>query len=217
MAVLVRLCFSDLDGRFECVWLRYWALAYKDEKERSMFKIETKRLIIRDMNPSDEDAFVAMSQDAKYQRFYDESDCDPIKYKELTNLFIAQASEEPRKSYQLAVEYKSTGQFIGTVCLRLEDNQQASMGCAFSRSHQGHKLSNEAALALADFGFSTLGVHRIYAETISKNLPAIKLCKSLGMRQEAHFREHRFFKGRWWDTVVLAVLRSEWAKALPSS
>jgi RimJ/RimL family protein N-acetyltransferase len=96
----------------------------------------------------------------------------------------------------------------------LEDNQQASMGCAFSRSSQGYKLSYEAALALADFGFSELGVHRIYAETISKNLAAIKLCKSLGMRQEAHFREHRFFKEQWWDTVVLAVLRTDWDKGI---
>lgn len=178
-----------------------------------MFEIKTKRLVLRDMTPTDESAFVAMSQDAKYQRFYDESDCDPDKYKQLTNLFIAQATEEPRKSYQLAVECRDSGKFIGTVCLRLEDNQQASMGCAFSRASQGSKFSHEAALALADFGFTQLGVHRIYAETISKNLPAIKLCKSLGMRQEAHFREHRFFKDQWWDTVVLAVLRTEWGKA----
>ncbi|MEK2098897.1 GNAT family protein [Vibrio parahaemolyticus] len=175
-----------------------------------MFKFETKRLIIRDMSQKDKSAFVAMSQDAKYQRFYDESDCDPSKYRELTDLFIVQASEKPRKSYQLAVECKVSGKFVGTVCLRLEDNQQASIGCAFSRASQGDKLSYEAALALADFGFSELGIHRIYAKTISKNLPAIKLCKSLGMRQEAHFREHRFFKGQWWDTVTWAVLRTEW-------
>ncbi|MCK6264710.1 GNAT family N-acetyltransferase [Vibrio sp. ZSDE26] len=175
-----------------------------------MFKIETKRLILRDMTPNDEPDFIAMSQDVKYQRFYDESDCDPNKYKELTYLFIAQASENPRTSYQLAVECKESSQFVGTVCLRLEDNKQASMGCAFSRASQGRKLSYEAALALADFGFSKLGVHRIYAETISKNLPAINLCKSLGMRQEAHLIEHRFFKNQWWDTVILAMLRTEW-------
>lgn len=96
-----------------------------------MFKIETKRLIIRDMTSNDEDAFITMSQDAKYQRFYDESDCDPNKYRELTRFFIAQVSEKPRKSYQLAVEYKVSGEFVGTVCLRLEDNQQASMGGVF--------------------------------------------------------------------------------------
>lgn len=79
-----------------------------------MFKIKTKRLILRDMTPADESAFVATSQDTKYQRFYDENDCDPDKYRELTNLFIAQANEEPRKSYQLAVECRDSGKFIGT-------------------------------------------------------------------------------------------------------
>jgi RimJ/RimL family protein N-acetyltransferase len=33
------------------------------------------------------------------------------------------------------------------------------------------------------------------------------------MKQEACFKDHRFFKGQWWDTVVLAVLRSDWKKA----
>ncbi|CAK1990136.1 GNAT family N-acetyltransferase [Vibrio crassostreae] len=177
-----------------------------------MFKLETDRLILRDMDLEDECAFVAMSQDAKYQRFYDESDCEPSKYRELTQLFVTQAAEVPRKSYQLAVESKHSGKFIGTVCLRLERDKQASMGCAFSRETQGKGLSIEASEALADFGFSELGIHRIYAETISKNLAAIKLCKVLEMRQEAYFKQHRFFKGKWWDTVVLAVLRSEWQK-----
>lgn len=98
-----------------------------------MFKLETSRLILRDMRPQDESAFVGMSQDVKYQRFYDESDCEPNKYRELTQLFVAQALEVPRQSYQLAVESKDSGKFIGTVCLRLEGNLQASMGCAFSR------------------------------------------------------------------------------------
>ncbi|UOE84960.1 GNAT family N-acetyltransferase [Vibrio splendidus] len=178
-----------------------------------MFKLETDRLILRDMSLEDECVFVAMSQDVKYQRFYDESDCGPNKYRELTQLFVAQALEVPRQSFQLAVESKDSGKFIGTVCLRLEGDKQASMGCALSRETQGKGLSIEASEALADFGFSELGIHRIYAETISKNLAAIKLCKSLGMKQEACFKDHRFFKGKWWDTVRLAVVRSDWKKA----
>ena len=178
-----------------------------------MFKLETDRLILRDMSIEDECAFVAISQDAKYQRFYDESDCEPDKYRELTQLFVAQALEVPRQSYQLAVESKDAGKFIGIVCLRLEGNLQASMGCAFSRETQGKGLSIEATEALANFGFSELGVQRIHAETISKNLAAIKLCQSLGMKEEARFENHRFFKGKWWDTVRLAVVRSDWKKA----
>jgi RimJ/RimL family protein N-acetyltransferase len=175
-----------------------------------MFTLETERLILRDMQFKDESAFVAISQDKKYQRFYDESDCDPDKYRQLTALFMAQSKEKPRQSYQLAIEHKQTGEFIGTVCLRLEPNQQASIGCGLSRQYQGSGLIQEAAFALADYGFKSLGIHRIYAETISENSAAIKLCESLGMKKEAHFREHRFFKNKWWDTIVLAVLHCEW-------
>lgn len=175
-----------------------------------MFKIETKHLFLRDMTPDDEMAFVAISQDEKYQRFYDESDCHPDKYRQLTKLFIEQALESPRTSFQLAIELKETGEFIGTVCLRLEPNQQASIGCGLSRKHHGRGLIQEAAYALANFGFSQLNIHRIYAETISENRAAIKLCLSLGMRKEAYFKEHRFFKGKWWDTTVLAILQREW-------
>ncbi|OIQ26458.1 GNAT family protein [uncultured Vibrio sp.] len=175
-----------------------------------MFTLETPNLIVRDMRLSDEAEFVALTQDEKYQRFYQESDCDPETYRGLTQLFVEQALETPRLAFQLAIEHKQSGQFIGIVCLRLEENQQASMGCGLSRHFQGSGLIKEAAHALMRYGFSTLNVHRIYAETISKNRPAIKLCQSLGMRKEAHLKEHRFFKNQWWDTVVLAVLQSEW-------
>lgn len=175
-----------------------------------MFRLETARLVLRDMKFEDEEAFIAISQDAKYQRFYDEEDCRPSKYRELTRLFIEQASESPRTSFQLAIEHKEDQCFIGTVCLRLENEQQASIGCGMSRTYQADGLILEAAKALVDYGFRHLSIHRIYAETISRNRPAIKLCRSLGMVQEAHFRHNRFFKNQWWDTVVLAVLEDEW-------
>tara|TARA_Y100001956_G_scaffold81710_1_gene100094 strand:- start:558 stop:1061 length:504 start_codon:yes stop_codon:yes gene_type:complete len=163
------------------------------------------------MTLADEADFVAISQDDKYQRFYNEADCHPEKYRELTKLFVEQATENPRKSYQLAIEHKTDGKFIGTVCLRLEGDQQASIGCGLSREYQGSGLIQEAAYALVNYGFTELNVHRVYAETISLNRAAIRLCCSLGMKQEAHFRENRFFKDKWWDTVVMAMLRRDWS------
>ena len=64
--------------------------------------------------------------------------------------------------------------------------------------------------ALLEYGFSKHNLHRIYAETIAANKPAIKLCKRIGMREEARFIENRYFKNKWWNTVVMAILKSEW-------
>lgn len=41
---------------------------------------ETPHLLLRDMRAADEAAFVVISQDQKYQRFYSEQDCLPEKY-----------------------------------------------------------------------------------------------------------------------------------------
>lgn len=175
-----------------------------------MFVLETPNLLLRDMRAADETAFVTISQDQKYQRFYSEQDCLPEKYQQLTRLFISQASESPRTAYQLAIEHKGSGAMIGTVCLRLEDHQQASMGGGLSRAFQCRNLMQEAATALLDFAFTQLTVHRVYAETISANLGAVRLCQQLGMRQEALLLQNRFFKGQWWDTTILAMLKTEW-------
>lgn len=98
-----------------------------------MFILETERLRLRDMRLDDEAAFVAITQDERYQRFYSEEDGRAQKYRELTRLFVEQAGERPRRAYQLAIEHKATNALIGTVCLRLESDQQASMGCGMVR------------------------------------------------------------------------------------
>jgi RimJ/RimL family protein N-acetyltransferase len=30
------------------------------------------------------------------------------------------------------------------------------------------------------------------------------------MRQEGRLRESKYYKGRWWDTLIYAILEDEW-------
>ncbi len=175
-----------------------------------MFEISTERLILRDFVLDDVSDYVCFTQDSKYQRFYDEEDCTVEKAKFLVNCFSEQAEQSPRDQYQLAIVLKDTGQMIGTCGVRLELDHQASMGCGVAREFQGAGYAQEAAEAIAEFGFEKLNIHRLYAETISDNRAATTMCRQFGMRKEAHLVEHRYFKGRWWDTVIFAMLHSEW-------
>ncbi len=61
------------------------------------------------------------------------------------------------------------------------------------------------------YAFTTLGLHRVTAELDPRNDDSVALCKRLGMREEAYFVEHMWFKGEWGDTGVYAILASEWA------
>jgi hypothetical protein len=80
-----------------------------------VFTIETKRFIICDMRRADEAELVTISQNEKYQRFYDKSDCNLDKYKELTHLFIQQPKDESRIAYQLAIEKKSVSLLVAFI------------------------------------------------------------------------------------------------------
>lgn len=175
-----------------------------------MLFIETNRLVLRDFETKDTDAYCTLTSDPKYQRFYSEADCSEEKSRRLVAMFIAQAQEYNRIKFQMAIALKETGVFIGTAGLRIEPDKQASIGCGVGREYQSYGYAKEAMVAILKFGFVSYNLHRVYAETISENIPAINLCKMLGMREEARFVENKFFKGKWWSTVVMAMLKSEW-------
>lgn len=167
--------------------------------------LETEHLLLRDFLPEDVEDYTALTQDEKYQRFYSEADCSEEKARFLVKLFIEQAQENPRSKFQFAIVEKTSAKLIGTCGVRLEEHRQASMGCGVAREFQGKGYALEASRALLQYAFEQLNVYRVYAETISENRAAIFLCRQLGMEKEAHFRQHRYFKQRWWDTVVYAL------------
>jgi RimJ/RimL family protein N-acetyltransferase len=65
-------------------------------------------------------------------------------------------------------------------------------------------------VALLDYLFTVLNKHRVFASVDPRNEASMALLRSVGMRQEAHFRQSLFWKGEWVDDVVLGLLRSEW-------
>lgn len=173
--------------------------------------IQTGRLALRDFKPEDFEAFYATTNDPQYRQFYAEGEMRQDFWEELFDRILAGAEAAERKSYQLAV-CLSEGELIGTCGVRIEDaeHQQASFGCAIGRGYWGKGYAFEAAYGLFDFAFASLPVHRIYAETISENSRARALAERLGMRPEGQLQDHKFFKGRWWDSVIYAILKHEW-------
>ena len=117
----------------------------------------------------------------------------------------------------IAVELPATAdapaRVIGDVDLQLKSaaNAQATIGWAFHPDFQGRGYAAEAAGALLDLAFDTVGLHRVYAELDPRNAASAALCVRLGMRHEAHFVDELFFKGAWGDTDVYGILAHEWA------
>jgi RimJ/RimL family protein N-acetyltransferase len=173
--------------------------------------IRTERLVLRDFKQTDLPAYQALYSHPELQRFYSDEEASPEKAEQLLRMFTGWAAEQPRIKFQLAIESSSAG-LIGSCGVRITsvDERQGAFGCELGRAHWGKGFALEASRAVINFGFTELGLHRIYAETNSENLSAIALARKLGMRVEGELRENRWFRGRWWNTTFLSILESEW-------
>ena len=127
-------------------------------------------------------------------------------------MFIARRDEEPRTKFQLAITLASNGQLIGNCGIRKEtpDTQEADIGYELDPHYWGRGYATEAAHAILAFGFRELALHRIWAWCIAENAASAHVLEKLGMRQEGHLRQNEWMQGRWWDTLLYAILEHEW-------
>ena len=63
---------------------------------------------------------------------------------------------------------------------------------------------------MMSYGFGTLGLHRISADTTSANPASWRVMERLGMRCEAHLLEAEHRDGEWSDYYIYGILADEW-------
>jgi RimJ/RimL family protein N-acetyltransferase len=113
---------------------------------------------------------------------------------------------------QLALTTLESGEIVGDCGIHFlaDDDRQVELGVTLAPAHQGRGLAAEAVGRVLRYVFEPLGKHRARAVTDAENLPAARLFRRLGFRQEAHFVEHVRFKGAWGSEFLFALLRREW-------
>ncbi len=176
-------------------------------------KLETKRLILRDFVKDDWRRALEYESDPLYLRYYEWTERTPESVQEFVGWFLANQQQEPRFKFQLAITLKSNSLLIGNCGVRMDKvgALEADIGYELDPGYWNHGYATEAAHAIMDFGFCRLRVHRIWAHCVADNLGSAHVLQKLGMKLEGRFREKEYYKGRWWDTLIYAILADEWA------
>ncbi len=180
-------------------------------------KIETARLALREFAAEDWPAVLAYQSDPRYLRYYEWTDRTRDAVREFVQMFLDQQQEQPRTRFQLAATLKSTNQLIGNCGIRMRSPEahEGDIGYEFSPDHWGRGYATEAAGAMLAFGFVELRLHRVWSWCIAENAASARVLEKIGMRREGRLRDKEYFKGRWWDTLLYAILRHEWAASEP--
>lgn len=92
-------------------------------------------------------------------------------------------------------------------------NRKGQLGIVIGeKDAQGKGYGAEAIRLLLDYGFGTLGLHRVGLDVYSNNARGIRCYEKVGFRREGVRREARWWAGRWWDILDYAILDHEWSE-----
>jgi RimJ/RimL family protein N-acetyltransferase len=174
--------------------------------------INTKRLQIRKLKPDDIDDFHIYRSNpeiTKYQGF-------DVFTREQAIAFIEQQQTkifgQSGEWVQYGIEHKVTNGLIGDCAIRLMQHEPriAEIGITVSHLHHKKGYAKEALVGILNFLFFEKNIHRVVETVDAENIASINLLKSISFRQEGHFIENIFFKGKWGSEYQFALLKKEW-------
>lgn len=178
--------------------------------------IKTTRLSLRGFETSDLEAIHAYYNLPQVQRYLDWRARDRAECRAALAAMCAQRRlNRPGDTITLAVTRSSDAVVLGQVSLRWTDATaaQAELRFVLNPLYRKQGYATEAVRAALDLGFNAFRFHRIFARCGADNQRSARLLKGLGMRLEAHYREHALFQGNWDEELHFAILDREWQRS----
>jgi RimJ/RimL family protein N-acetyltransferase len=116
------------------------------------------------------------------------------------------------KEYDFAIEAKDNGAYLGGCGVHGIDpkNRLAMVGLFLGKEHCGQGYGTDVLRVLVDFCFKEINLNRIQLGVFSFNKRAIRCYEKVGFRTEGVLRQEIYRQGKYHDTILMALLRSEW-------
>lgn len=105
---------------------------------------------------------------------------------------------------------------IGTVGLENINwiNRTAILGIFIGdKDYLSKGFGTEAIRLILDYGFNYMNLHSIKLDLISCNERALKCYKKCGFREVGRSRENKFVNGKYFDTISMDILSSEFKES----
>lgn len=177
--------------------------------------IETSHLRLRPFERGDCEAVARYHTLPSVQRYIER----PTRYSEDVAAAVGIMRNQtelhrPGDVLALAMVRKGDAALVGQVSLKWSDATagQGEIRFANDPAYSGRGYLTEALSAMLDVAFNHFRVHRVMVRCDGRSHHSVKLMQKLGMRLEAHYREHALFQGEWDEELHFALLDREWRR-----
>jgi RimJ/RimL family protein N-acetyltransferase len=139
---------------------------------------------------------------------------------EIARDFIAIAERDQANGtcVRCVITLKQTGALCGGIGLQIEaDHRRAELGYWIGVPYWGNGYATEAAMAMVKYGFESLGLQRIFASYVPRNVASGNVLRKIGMPHEGYLRAHILKWGEFLDLEMYGMLAADWHSAAATS
>jgi len=133
--------------------------------------------------------------------------------REETRKYLETAAASSDSLVEWAIEDLATGKHIGGCTIRAFNHiaRSAELGIAIGEAEfRGKGYGTDAVRLLVQIGFEQFNLNRIHLSANANNKAGIRAYEKAGFSHEGLRRQHGFINGRYYDSVIMAILRSEY-------
>jgi [ribosomal protein S5]-alanine N-acetyltransferase len=169
-------------------------------------RLETTRLVLRELRTEDYDAVRAYVEDPEVTRYLK----FPTEPEDTRAWLERMRSLDPKREVQLAIDLD--GDLVGSIGVGLTDHATAEMGWALRSDVWGRGIATEAACRIQRFAFEDLRARRVIARADIRNTRSTRVMEKLFMRREGQFaQDEPATEGGFRSSFLYAILAGEFA------
>lgn len=180
------------------------------------FPVEADKVVLRPFEPGDLEALEGFAKSPTAQRYMALPVRDGAELRtHLDSLLAMRRLTRPGDILAMAALAPGQTVALGQVSLVWTDATASQAELRFAFAPEGYEagLDRAALKAALDIAFEELSLHRVLVRTSARHQRTVRLLKQLGLRLEAHFREHALYQGEWDEEMHFAILDREWRHA----
>lgn len=174
-------------------------------------ELETNRLVLRQMAPSDDKAVFEIFRHPEVTQFYDQETFQTIIP---AQTFVDSCIKRfyDRRGIRWGIVCKGNSKLIGTCGLHniIERHNRAEIGYDLVPEFWRTGIMSEAITEILKFCFEDIQFNRIEALCMPGNTASIGLLKKLKFQSEGTVRQYTYWKGQYHDLIMLSLLKSDY-------
>lgn len=168
-----------------------------------------EKVRLRPMEPPDLPLYVEWLADDEVRRWLAEMDKPPTLEEEIA--WYERRRSDP-DGVMWAIELLE-GPLVGSLELRVSEHaKRAELGIVIAdKTAWDQGLGTDAIRAVLGYAFTELDLNRVELTTDEDNARGLRCYEKCGFVREGLLRQHRLVDGRYGNTIMMSVLKEDWA------